>query len=285
MDKILIEVDELKHLLETKNVIVVDTRAPEAYAEVHIKGAINIHDVFTYLSSSTNSGTDAMRTHFAKVFGNAGISNSDTVVFYEDAMNSGYGQSCRGHFLSDYIGLPNSKVLHGGLSAWRNAGGAVSDNIEVLAPVEFALSEDGKGLIVNKEQVLDAIDSQDVTLLDVRDVDEWIGNSSSPYGKDFAPRKGRLPGAKWLEWYRMMKPTNDGPRIKSPQEVIAECHNIGLDFNKPIYLYCFKGARTSNTYVALKQAGFSNVSTYFGSWNEWSREDVLPIDEGYPTPS
>lgn len=33
--------------------------------------------------------------------------------------------------------------------------------------------------------------------LDVRDVDEWIGGSSSPCGKDYAPRKGRIPGAKW----------------------------------------------------------------------------------------
>ncbi len=32
--------------------------------------------------------------------------------------------------------------------------------------------------------------------LDVRDVDEWIADSSSPYGKDFCPRKGRIPGAR-----------------------------------------------------------------------------------------
>jgi hypothetical protein len=28
-------------------------------------------------------------------------------------------------------------------------------------------------------------------------IDEWIAESSSPYGKDYAPRKGRIPGAKW----------------------------------------------------------------------------------------
>ena len=45
-------------------------------------------------------------------------------------------------------------------------------------------------------------------------------------------------------------------------------------------LYCFKGARTSNTFVALKQAGIKDVRNYFGSWNEWSRDPELPIDEG-----
>ena len=33
--------------------------------------------------------------------------------------------------------------------------------------------------------------------LDVRDIDEWISDSPSPHGKDYAPRKGWIPGAKW----------------------------------------------------------------------------------------
>ncbi len=283
MNKILIEVHELKQLMQEQNVILVDTRAPAAYSELHIKGAINIHDIFTYLSSSTKSGIKAMRDHFASVFGESGIGNADTVVFYEDSMSSGYGQSCRGHFIADYIGLSDTKVLHGGLSAWRNAGGKVDDKAVPLPAKTFELGYAGSELIVNKDDVLKAINTQDITLLDVRDVEEWIGESSSPYGVDFAPRKGRLPGAKWLEWYRMMKPSVDGPRIKSSEEILAECQNIGLDFDKPIYLYCFKGARTSNTYVALKQAGFKQVATYFGSWNEWSRDPELPIEQGLPT--
>ena len=46
-----------------------------------------------------------------------------------------------------------------------------------------------------------------------------------------------------------------------------------------IIIYCFKGARASNTFVALKEAGFNNIRNYFGSWNEWSRDPDLPIDE------
>ena len=33
---------------------------------------------------------------------------------------------------------------------------------------------------------------------------------------------------------------------------------------------------------ALKQAGFTDVRMYFGSWNEWSRIDSLPIESGLP---
>jgi thiosulfate/3-mercaptopyruvate sulfurtransferase len=46
--------------------------------------------------------------------------------------------------------------------------------------------------------VLRAVEKGGAVLLDIRDAEEWIGESSSPYGKDFCPRKGRIPGAKWI---------------------------------------------------------------------------------------
>jgi thiosulfate/3-mercaptopyruvate sulfurtransferase len=33
----------------------------------------------------------------------------------------------------------------------------------------------------------------------------------------------------------------------------------------------------------LKNAGVKDVRMYFGSWNEWSRDPSLPIEEGLPT--
>ena len=34
--------------------------------------------------------------------------------------------------------------------------------------------------------------------------------------------------------------------------------------------------------VALEEAGVKDVRIYFGSWNEWSRDPGLPIEEGLP---
>jgi thiosulfate/3-mercaptopyruvate sulfurtransferase len=127
-----------------------------------------------------------------------------------------------------------------------------------------------------------AVADPNIVKLDTRDVDEWIADSSSPYGKDFCPRKGRIPGAVWLEWYRMMKPTPTGPMFKSREEILAECATVGITPSTPVVLYCFKGARASNTLVALKEAGVENVTLYFGSWNEWSRDPALPIETGLP---
>ena len=261
-------------------IVIIDTRSPEAFAAGHIPNAVNIHDIFTFLASSTPEGIDELKSKFADIFGAAGLSGYETAVLYEDSLDTGFGQSCRGYFLLKYLGYEKINILQGGYQSWTAEGLTISKEPTVPEPTKFPLRDTGNEFMVNKEEVLETLDS-DIILLDVRDVDEWIAESSSPYGKDFSPRKGRLPGAVWIEWYRMMKP-GAVPMFKSPNEILSECKTVGINKETPVYLYCFKGARASNTLVALKSAGIQNVKMYFGSWNEWSQYPSLPIEEGLP---
>jgi thiosulfate/3-mercaptopyruvate sulfurtransferase len=276
----LISPAELQALMATEPTVVIDTRDADTYATGHVPGAINMREIFTYLATSTAEGLEALKSTFAQAFGAVGLSGEQTAVFYEDALNSGYGQSCRGYYLLTWLGYPKVKVMNGGYTAWKAAGLPTSTEAGAPVPATFP---DGPttDVMLTKEQVQAALGSS-VVLLDVRDIDEWTGESSSPYGKDYAPRKGRLPGAKWIEWYRFMKPSALGPQIKSALEVQAECATAGIGTDDTIYLYCFKGARASNTFLALKQAGFEDVRMYFGSWNEWSRDESLPIETAPP---
>ncbi len=281
MTSILLTPQELESMLKTGNAVVIDTRNPEMYSAGHIPGAVNIHDIFTFLATSTAEGINELKNKFADIFGKAGLSGTETAVIYEDAMNTGFGQSCRGYFLLSYLGYEKTAILHGGFQAWQEASMPVSSETPAPKETKFPLKDTGHDLMIDAQDVLSAIDNERVVLLDVRDVDEWIGTSSSPYGKDFCPRKGRLPGARWLEWYRLMKPGTI-PLFKSPEEILAECDTVGIDKETPVYLYCFKGARAANTLVALKSAGIKDVKLYFGSWNEWSRDPSLPIETGLP---
>ena len=280
MTPILISPVELQALVGTEPLVIIDTRDADTYAAGHLPGAVNLREIFTFLATSTAEGLQDLKSTFAQHFGAVGLSGAQTAVFYEDALNSGYGQSCRGYYLLTWLGYPKVKVVNGGYSAWKAAGLPVSTEAVTPVPATFP-DAPLADVMLTKDQVQAALGTKTV-LLDVRDVDEWTGESSSPYGKDFAPRKGRLPGAKWIEWYRFMKPGASGPQIKSPLEVQAECATAGIAPTDTVYLYCFKGARASNTFLALKQAGFSDVRMYFGSWNEWSRDPALPIETAPP---
>jgi thiosulfate/3-mercaptopyruvate sulfurtransferase len=114
---VLISPIELSDLMKTEPVVLLDTRDPAIYAEAHIPDAIDVREVFTYLATSTPEGMTALRDTFAAAFGKAGLSGSETAVFYEQSMSTGFGQSCRGYILLRYLGYPKIRVLHGGYAA------------------------------------------------------------------------------------------------------------------------------------------------------------------------
>ena len=282
--KTLLSPAEVDTLMKSEPVVLIDTRDPETYAAGHLPGAVNVREIFTYLATSDAEGLDTLKETFAKLFGDAGLSGEETAVIYEDSMNTGFGQSCRGYLLLRALGYPSVAVLDGGYKGWVDAGLPVSTETPEVEPKTFPVLAEPTSLMLTAGQMLEALDNDSIKILDVRDRDEWEGESSSPYGIDFCPRKGRIPGARWIEWYKLMDESEDEPaKFRSPEEIQAACAEVGIGKDDTVYVYCFKGARASNSFVALNEAGFSNVKIYFGSWNEWSRDPSLPIDEGAPS--
>jgi len=74
MTAALITAEDLKTMMASEPVVVIDTRNPDAYAAGHIPGAVNVHDIFTYLAPSTPEGMTELKTKFADAFGAAGHS-------------------------------------------------------------------------------------------------------------------------------------------------------------------------------------------------------------------
>ncbi len=221
-----------------------------------------------------------LKTKFADAFGAAGLSGKETAVIYEQSMNSGFGQSCRGYYLLTMLGYPKVKVLHGGFDAWAAAGLPVTTDVPTPVKASFSIVPEAGDILIDAKTMLAAVGKPGIALLDVRDVDEWIGESSSPVRQGFRPRKGRIPGARLAGMVPHDEADRRRPRFKSKNEILAECATVGITQSTPVYLYCFKGARASNTFLALKNAGVKDVRMYFGSWNEWSRDPSLPIEEG-----
>lgn len=279
-NKILYSPKEVQKLSDEGKAVIIDVRDAEEYAEDHIVGAVNIPDMFYELSMTTKDGLREMTNKFKKLFSEAGISKDKTAILYEDNLNTRYGGSCRGYFQLTYMGHENAGILDGGLVAWKRDG--LPTNDEVVAPVPTIFIPSIKdSIMVTKDSMAKVLDNSAIKILDNRDKVEWIGESSSPYGVDFAPRKGRIPGAQWIEWYDFME-SDDSSNIshfKSPEAIREMCADIGLHPEDDIIIYCFKGARAANTYVAMKIAGFKKIRNYYGSWNEWSRDMSLPIDD------
>lgn len=278
--KILYTPKEAQKLATEGKAIIIDVRDAEEYAEEHISGAVNIPEMFYELSMTTEEGLDEMTNKFKKLFSDAGITKNKIAIIYEDNLSTRYGGSCRGYFQLTYMGQDKAGILDGGFIDWKRDGLPTDNEIVRPTPSIFTLDIQ-EAIMVTKDTMTEALGNPEIKLLDNRDKVEWIGESSSPYGVDFAPRKGRIPGAQWIEWYDFMENDDSGyiSYFKSPETIREICAELDLHPEDNIVIYCFKGARAANTYVALKMAGFKNIRNYYGSWNEWSRDMSLPIDD------
>ncbi|MBN3939397.1 sulfurtransferase [Nostoc sp. NMS9] len=277
--KLLISPQELTSLLAKKSsqTVIIDTRSQEDYAISHISQAINIRDFFTYLlENSSPAGLKELQEYFAKIMSRVGISGAEQLIVYEDALNKGYGQSCRAAFLLKYLGCAQVSILHGGYRAWLKAELPTTDEVPKGESSIFRLHPNAD-IMVTTTEMLQAIENPAIIKLDVRDRNEWLGLSSSPYNPDFCPRKGRIPNAVWLEWHHLMNSESEIPTFRSSDEIREICQSVGITSESIVYIYCFKGSRAANTLIALEEAGIS-AKNYFGSWNEWSRDFALPID-------
>jgi len=63
MTDVLITAGELAEFLKKEPCVVIDTRNPEAYGAGHLPGAVNVHEIFTYLATSTPEGMQELKTN------------------------------------------------------------------------------------------------------------------------------------------------------------------------------------------------------------------------------
>jgi len=183
---------------------------------------------------------------------------------------------------------PNVSTLEGGLNALIRMKGGVQEIVKempIIVPCQYIGGDinETDWQIVDRDEILQIAENKllKTYLLDVRDADEWYGLSSSPYGIDFTPRKGRIPNSIWIEWYKFYELDSDTNIItsKSNKQVQALMEEKDISKEDDIIIYCFKGSRAAVALMKLKQAGYKNVKIYFASWNEWSRNFQLPIDD------
>jgi thiosulfate/3-mercaptopyruvate sulfurtransferase len=186
---------ELAAKMATEKVVPIDVRDTEEFEAGHLPGAVNIPEIFYYLATTDPAGLAAFEEKFVAAFAAAGLTGEETAILYE----TGYSlKAPRGYWILDYLGYPKKAVLQTGFTGWVAAGQPVSTEPAETKSTPFPVSID-RSVIATKEEVLGSLNAPEIIKLDCRDREEWVSESSSPYGIDFAPRQGRIPGPRgWI---------------------------------------------------------------------------------------
>lgn len=107
-------------------------------------------------------------------------------------------------------------------------------------------------------------------LLDARSVEEFAGDDLRGN-----PRGGAIPGARNIPFNTLL----ENGLLREPAALRSMFAAVGLhDCDAPVAAYCQLGIRASVAAIALREAGFKNVSVYEGGAKEWLSDLHLPVD-------
>jgi thiosulfate/3-mercaptopyruvate sulfurtransferase len=185
------------------------------------------------------------------------------VVVYDDWAGQA---AARGWWLLRHHGHPDVRVLDGGWTAWREAGGEVESGEVAPAEGDFRPGP-GAMPVVEADRVLDV-----PVLVDARAPERYRGET-----EPIDPVAGRIPGA-----VNVPTTTNlaaDG-RFRDPGQLRAlyEAAGVPLDGTE-VAVYCGSGVTAVHDLLALELAGV-RATLYPGSWSGWITDPARPVERG-----
>jgi thiosulfate/3-mercaptopyruvate sulfurtransferase len=250
----------------SRNAVVWDVRAADAYSKGHIAGAINIGDAAKVLRDE-NTKDFIATDRIEKIFGAAGLDPKRETIVYG---SRGTWNPYFGLYTLQYFGGGNVRVYHEGIEDWAAAGRPISSDASLLPPVALKLEINSTVAVTTKEMVA-RLNNPNVQIVDVRTPQEFIGEDIR------AIRGGHIPGAlnipyeqNWMDPETTAKLarkqiTNNAGMSLKPAEDLKRLY-ARLDSSKETIVYCQSGARASETAGVLQELGFTNVRVYDSSW-------------------
>jgi thiosulfate/3-mercaptopyruvate sulfurtransferase len=199
-----------------------------------------------------------------------GIRNGVPIVVYDDWSRAG---SARAWWILTAAGFNEVRILDGGLSAWRLAGGSVATGPVTPSPGNATVLHDdlyaGALPTLTAQQAIG--DAVDVTLLDARAPERFRGDV-----EPVDPVAGHIPGAKNLPSTDVL--ASDGTFL-ADGALRRRLSDHGIDLDGRLAAYCGSGVSATVILAALASTG-SAAALFPGSWSEWSSNSARPVARG-----
>lgn len=205
---------------------------------------------------------------FAEVMSLAGIGNEHDVVVYSGGSNM---WATRLFLMFREFGFDRVRVLNGGWDGWTAEARPVTAEPPDWPPSHFHASRP-KGIFVDKNLVLSAVDDQQTCIVNALSAESYSGTLFNPtYG-----RPGRIKSSVNLPAVDLIDP--DTKRFLDANALRARFDLIGALDTDRVITYCGGGISATTDAFALMLLGKESVNVYDGSMMEWGHDSSLPME-------
>jgi thiosulfate/3-mercaptopyruvate sulfurtransferase len=246
-----------------------DDQGREKYLAGHLPGAVFV-DLETELADppSPEAGRHPLPSlqRLQSAARRWGIRNGDAVLAYDA---TGGLAAARAWWLLRWGGLPEVRLLDGGVCAWVRAGGRLESGDVVPEPGDVTLT--GGGMPVLPIDQAAALPASGGVLLDARAAERYRGEI-----EPIDPRAGHVPGAVSAPTTANLEP--DGTFLRMT-ELVDRFVTLGVGPRTTVGVYCGSGVNAAHEVAALAAAGIE-AALWPGSWSQWAADPSRPASTG-----
>ena len=278
----LITAAQLQQRLHQPDLLILDCRfalddpayGQRSYAEGHIPGA-RFADLERDLSGPIHKGVTGRHplpdaAQLLQRLRDWGLNDDSEVVLYDDGPGA---FAARAWWLLAWLGKRDGVyLLDGGLKAWREAAGELSQDPATSSAGDFTGVPDAS-LVIDAEQLQQRLHDPRLTLLDARALPRFRGEV-----EPLDPVAGHIPGARCAVFTDNL----DGDGRFLPAERLRQRFAAQLE-QRPaseLVAYCGSGVTACHNLFALCLAGYPLAPLYAGSWSEWITDPARPVASG-----
>ena len=278
-EQVLITAAELADLIQAGDPLtILDVRwrldAPDgraAYLDGHLPGALYV-SLEEELSDHKVSGRGRHPLPSGRNLQAAarqwGVRQGSLVVVYDDWNRAG---SSRAWWVLTAAGMPNVRILDGGLAAWRSSSQSLQTGAVTPQPGDVTAPHDDLYAGSRPTLTADQSGAGSVLLFDARTPERFRGDV-----EPVDPIAGHVPGAKNLPSGAVL--ADDGTFLGG-DALTRLFADHGIDGGELVGAYCGSGVTATVTIAALAAVGY-DAALFPGSWSQWNSDPTRAVGRG-----
>ena len=271
-ESMLVTTDWLFDHLNDQSIVILHIGKKDEFDKTHIPGArlFPIRDIFQPPSENLNHEIPPVE-QLTEVVRSIGIKDNSRIILYysEDWLTV----AARAYLTLDYIGLgEKTSILDGGLAKWIEEDRQTTSDIPETSKSELTL-QINEDVLVKVNWVKENLRNPDVVLIDCRPEEFYDGSEK----EDHIAKFGHITGAVSIPFPEIT--TEDtGYKFKDKQKLQELFLDSGVKQGSTIVTYCNTGVWASLVYFTAKYLGYK-THFYDGSFEEWAKDNSLPVTE------